>query len=137
MDDLIDRKYILGGLKAARMLVKDQTGLDLLERHINNAPAVVPPGKHGAWIPHPNKEFREWDVCTVCGTGTKRREYGLNPDGREWVSEKSYRHCPWCGAKMDSLYESLKRGLEEAIAYERGEVECRTESREDESNETD
>lgn len=30
-----------------------------------------------------------------------------------------------------NLYESIKTGLEEAIAYERGEVECRTERRED------
>ena len=30
--------------------------------------------KKGEWIPHPNKEFREWDVCTACGTGCKRRE---------------------------------------------------------------
>ncbi len=33
--------------------------------------------------------------------------------------------------REDGLYESLKRGLEEAIAYERGEINCRTERRED------
>ena len=44
--------------------------------------------------------------------------------------------CYHCGARMDGrredgLYQSLKRGLEEAIAYENGEIECRTETRED------
>lgn len=33
--------------------------------------------------------------------------------------------------KEYSLYESLKRGLEEAIAYENGEIELRTEIREE------
>ena len=32
--------------------------------------------------------------------------------------------------REDGLYQSLKRGLEEAIAYERGEVECQTDRRE-------
>ena len=70
--------------------------------------------KHGRW------EWIETSdegcyFCTVCG------EHNFY--------EATY--CPDCGAKMDSWYESLKRGLEEAIAYERGEVECRTERRED------
>lgn len=57
--------------------------------------------KHGTWLPHPNGEaYKEWDVCSVCGTGTKRREYGTNPDGTEWTSTECYRYCPWCGAKM-------------------------------------
>lgn len=33
--------------------------------------------------------------------------------------------------KEYNLYQSLKRGLEEAIAHENGEVECMTETRED------
>ena len=56
--------------------------------------------KHGKWIPHPNKEFREWDVCTVCGTGSKRREYGTNPNGTEYVREFGWNFCPNCGADM-------------------------------------
>ncbi|MDO4527978.1 MAG: hypothetical protein Q4C03_04265 [bacterium] len=58
--------------------------------------------KHGHWKPHPIYP-KEWDVCTSCGLGTKRREYGINPDGTEWRSEVSYTYCPWCGAKMDEV----------------------------------
>lgn len=54
--------------------------------------------KRGRWKPHPYE--REYDVCTNCQTGVKRREYGLNDDGSEWVTEASYRFCPYCGAKM-------------------------------------
>ena len=56
--------------------------------------------KHAHWKPHPIYP-KEWDVCTSCGLGTKRREYGTNHDGTEWRSEVSYTYCPWCGAKMD------------------------------------
>ena len=55
--------------------------------------------KHGHWSPNPHN--RAWDVCSACGIGTKRREYGINPDGTEYVTEYSYRYCPNCGAKMD------------------------------------
>ena len=56
--------------------------------------------KRGHWEPHPIYP-KEWDVCTSCGIGTKRREYGINHDGTEWRSEVSYTYCPWCGARMD------------------------------------
>lgn len=55
--------------------------------------------KHGRWEKHPHCQAR--DVCSVCGTGVKRREYGINPDGSSWVSEESYSYCPYCGAKME------------------------------------
>jgi len=58
------------------------------------------PVKRGKWEPHPSE--REWDICSHCHLGTKRREYGLNDDGTEWVTEQSYTHCPWCGAKMEN-----------------------------------
>ena len=58
-----------------------------------------PEQKPGKWLPHPH--HREWNVCSVCGTGTKMREYGQNPDGSEWVTEYSYPFCPWCGHKME------------------------------------
>lgn len=57
------------------------------------------PVRHGHWSLNPHN--REWDVCSACGIGTKRREYGINPDGNEYVTEESYRYCPNCGAKMD------------------------------------
>ena len=51
------------------------------------------------WEKHP--EDREWDVCSNCHIGVKRREYGWLKDEQEWVSEYSYQYCPWCGAKME------------------------------------
>ena len=54
---------------------------------------------HGHWSPNPHN--REWDVCSACRIGAKRREYGLNPDGNEYVTEYTYKYCPNCGAKMD------------------------------------
>lgn len=50
------------------------------------------------WKPNPND--REWDYCTACGIGCKRREYGTNPNGSEYVTEYSYRYCPNCGKKV-------------------------------------
>lgn len=61
--------------------------------------------KTGKWIRHPlykQKEFREWDVCTACGTGCRRREYGENPDGTEYETIYGYRYCPNCNAKMEA-----------------------------------
>ena len=55
---------------------------------------------HGEWIPHPTEE--EWDVCTACGTGCKRREIGYDTYfERTYVTEYGYPFCPNCGAKMD------------------------------------
>lgn len=62
--------------------------------------ADVRPVRRGRWLTHPDMSFREWDVCSVCGTGCKRREYGMNEDGTEWVTEYSYHFCPNCGADM-------------------------------------
>lgn len=64
-----------------------------------NKPSDAEPVRHGHWSPNPHN--RAWDVCSACGIGTKRREYGINPDGTEYVTEYSYRYCPNCGAKMD------------------------------------
>lgn len=79
------------------------SNLDICSR-INSAP-TVDPVKHGYWSLNPYN--REWDVCSACRTGTKRREYGINPDGNEYMTEYSYRYCPNCGAKMDAIEERL------------------------------
>lgn len=50
------------------------------------------------WENHPTE--REWDVCSNCHTGVKRREYGWLKGDKEWVNEESYQYCPWCGAKI-------------------------------------
>lgn len=62
--------------------------------------AAVRPVKSGRWIPHPDPNCKEWDVCTACGTGCKRREYGIYPDGTDYVIEENYPYCPHCGAKI-------------------------------------
>ena len=52
----------------------------------------------GWWMP--NTEFKEWDYCSVCKIGTKRREYGTEDDGTPWFREEGYTYCPWCGARL-------------------------------------
>ena len=69
---------------------------------INDAPTVdAEPIGHGRWIPHPTELY--WDVCSVCGTGCKRRE---DDNGAE--AQYNYHYCPWCGAKMDGGEEQLR-----------------------------
>ena len=67
---------------------------------IDNEPTIdAVEVKHGKWIPHPTE--REWDVCSACGIGCKRREYGYDTYFvREWVTEYGYPYCPNCGADM-------------------------------------
>lgn len=63
-------------------------------------PADVRPVVRGRWEPHPSNP--EYDVCSACGTGTRRREYhhqGHVPG----VTEFCYWFCPWCGADMKEV----------------------------------
>lgn len=76
-----------------------QNCIDMLSK----APAAdVRENVKGEWLPHPNKDFREWDVCSACGVGCKRREYGLGIAGMEYMTEYNYPYCPNCGADMRS-----------------------------------
>lgn len=52
----------------------------------------------GEWLPHPNN--KEWDICSACGTGCKRREFGIHANGDKWVTEYNFPFCPNCGADM-------------------------------------
>ena len=61
-------------------------------------PADVRPVVRGKWVLHPDPNCKGWDVCTACGIGCKRREYGTNPDGTDYVTEWSYPYCPNCGS---------------------------------------
>lgn len=65
-------------------------------------------------MPHPEAE--EWDYCSVCGIGTKRREHGTNDDGTPWESELSYTHCPWCGARLYD-YKRYNQSQENTTEY--------------------
>ena len=77
---------------------------------VNRMPtADVRENVRGEWLPHPNKNFREWDVCSACRIGSKRREYGFNDDGREWVTEYNFNFCPNCGADMRPAPEGVRR----------------------------
>ena len=69
-------------------------------KDIEEAPTVdAVEVKHGKWIPHPTE--REWDVCSACGIGCKRREYGYDTYFvRGWMTEYGYPYCPNCGADM-------------------------------------
>ena len=56
--------------------------------------------KKGKWMPHPlGREYREYDICSACGIGCKRREYEMQL-GQERMTEHSYQYCPNCGAEM-------------------------------------
>ena len=65
---------------------------------IDDMPSAEPELKKGKWLPHPI--YREWDVCSVCGTGCKRREYELQ-FGQEKETEYVYPYCPHCGARLE------------------------------------
>lgn len=67
------------------------------EEAVNMAIEALSSEKTGEWERHP--AYREWDVCSSCGIGCKRREYGIQ-DGHEWVTEEGYDYCPHCGARM-------------------------------------
>ena len=71
--------------------------LEVIERLNSIEPADVRPVVRGKWEPHPSNP--EYDVCSACGTGTRKREYhhqGHVPG----VTEFCYWFCPWCGADM-------------------------------------
>ena len=56
------------------------------------------PVRHGRWGPHPLD--KDWDTCSSCGFGTKRREHS-DTVGDKFFIEFSYSYCPRCGARMD------------------------------------
>lgn len=71
------------------------TYLNVITGMIKAMPTVdAKPVRQGRWIAHPTE--LHWDVCSVCGTGCKRRE-----DDNGAVAQYNYHYCPWCGAKMD------------------------------------
>ena len=73
--------------------------LDSFIDALESIPSAEPERKKGEWLPHSGDE--DWDVCSVCGTGCKRREHGTTGDlSFPWVTEYNYQFCPNCGADM-------------------------------------
>ena len=100
MSDLIDRQAVLALAKDICVPVKD--GSEYRHRCIDpldvmEIPSAEPERKKGEWLPHTGDE--DWDVCSVCGTGCKRRERGEDY-GNPWVTEYNYPFCPHCGTEM-------------------------------------
>ena len=88
--------------------IKREDAIKALERwHISGVLLLAPvpsadvrENVRGEWLPHPIKGNREWDVCSACGIGCKRREYGIHANGDKWVTEYNFPFCPNCGADM-------------------------------------
>lgn len=95
MSELISREEAIALFKEFEpyMIVKASEYEDAL-CHLPYIETIRPNGK---WLPHPTE--REWDVCSACGIGCKRREYEIQ-FGQERMTEHSYQYCPHCGAKM-------------------------------------
>ena len=100
MSDLISREDAINALRKAENHAFNNFYRGLVKAHkiIANLPSAEPERKHGEWLPHPHE--REWDVCSVCGIGCKRREYEMQ-FGQEKFSEYSYQYCPNCGARLE------------------------------------
>ena len=100
MSDLIERQKALDGLKYEMKYGAeiDRCGLDTAYDIIENIQSAEPERKTGKWLPHPHE--REWDVCSVCGTGCKRREFEMQ-FGQEKFTEYGYQYCPHCGARLE------------------------------------
>ena len=87
MSDLIDRQDVLDAVNDCGICIQ----------RILDIPSAEPERKKGKWLPHPRDE--DFDVCSVCGTGCKRRERGIS-QYIPWVTEYNYQFCPHCGADM-------------------------------------
>ena len=105
MSDLINRQNAIDVLEilANKMSDEGKTVMSQVIAVLRDLSAE-PERKHGEWLPHPHE--REWDVCSVCGIGCKRREYEMQ-FGQEKFSEYSYQYCPNCGARLEWEHENL------------------------------
>lgn len=89
------RRLTLGETDVARATMK-------ITHYVSRMPtADVRENVRGEWLPHPINGNREWDVCSACGVGCKRREYGIHANGKKWVTEYNFPFCPNCGAEME------------------------------------
>lgn len=104
MSDYIKREDALRAFNGSCSTVDADDILRHLHKSIdvikNIPPADVRENVRGEWLPHPINGNREWDVCSACGIGCKRREYGIHANGEKWVTEYNFPFCPNCGADM-------------------------------------
>ena len=106
MSDLISRNDLYHDMTMKRLELHEKglvwnefcRGFGFAMEIVKQAPSAEPEQKHGEWLPHPHE--REWDVCSVCGIGCKRREYEMQ-FGQERFTEYSYQYCPNCGARLE------------------------------------
>lgn len=103
-EELYDHKTYDDGLEWCFELIRNVANNTAPVKHahseeINNAPTVdAKPVKHAHWdidFPRMNPNFPEY-VCSSCGM-------------HSWAKTK---YCPDCGAKMDSMLESVERNYE-------------------------
>ena len=100
MSEMISRQ---DAIDAVHYYIESGYKCDIFQE-LKDLSSAEPERKHGEWLPHPHE--REWDVCSVCGTGCKRREYEMQ-FGQEKFSEYSYQYCPNCGARLEWKHENL------------------------------
>ena len=92
MSDLIKREDVLTITERLR----DRCNNDEMAFALNWAASIIRdmtavdavPVKHGRWLPHPNKEYTDTEICSSCGMGTVTGNF-------------IFAFCPRCGAKMD------------------------------------
>lgn len=103
MSDLIDRQAAIKWVKTecnpyGSPTLDSESGKKVIE-HLKRMPPAHDPVKHGEWLPHPTET--DWDVCSVCGIGTRRRFHFNDGVYGGYDVEESFAYCPNCGAKMD------------------------------------
>lgn len=104
MTDLISRQAALDEIDKNRQALLS-LGMDgaehILVRYGRRVIEELPtsdPVKHGKWTPHPAE--KDWDVCSSCGLGTRRRFHFNDAVYGGYDVEESFAYCPNCGAKM-------------------------------------
>lgn len=109
MNDLISRQALKNALTDWQMEYaekgKDVERFETLGAVIELVGLLptIDPMKHGKWTPHPTE--KDWDVCSSCGLGTRRRFHFNDAVYGGYDVEESFAYCPNCGAQMERSEE--------------------------------